>query len=228
MIASRTPWSLLGCWTVVEDKQGHLKKKTLVRALSRHPSKKAEYCRKRCFKTNKQWEEGAARVCLCVWMTWGRVVLSVHLSNVSRLKSDKAGLEVSATRPSTPPPPPPPPLLVVRQLESKKSSSSLCPGRQAAAHQGAVRGIPSSTLMFCPAGLRLIMQASKCQDGRQVHIQSLESLPKSKRLKTPLLALSSSLSQSLSALRLNRERTKSLFRYWGKLKLNVYQLIERF
>ena len=125
-------------------------------------------------------------------------------------------------------PPPPPPLLVVRQLESKKSSSSLCPGRQAAAHQGAVRGIPSSTLMFCPAGLRLIMQASKCQDGRQVHIQSLESVPKSKRLKTPLLALASCLSQSLSALRLNRERTKSLFRYWGKLKLNVYQLIERF
>ena len=68
-------------------------------------------------------------------MTWGRVVLSVHLSNVSRLKSDKAGLEVSATRPSTPPPPPPPPLLVVRQLESKKSSSSLCPGRQAAAQR---------------------------------------------------------------------------------------------
>ena len=66
-------------------------------------------------------------------MTWGRVVLSVHLSNVSRLKSDKAGLEVSATRPSTPPPPPP--LLVVRQLESKKSSSSLCPGRQAAAQR---------------------------------------------------------------------------------------------
>ena len=161
-------------------------------------------------------------------MTWGRVVLSVHLSNVSRLKSDKAGLEVSATRPSTPPPPPPPPLLVVRQLESKKSSSSLCPCRQAAAHQGAVRGISSSTLMFCPAGLRLIMQASKCQDGRQVHIQSLESVPKSKRLKTPLLALSSCLSQSLSALRLNQERTKSLFRYWGKLKLNVYQLIERF
>ena len=161
-------------------------------------------------------------------MTWGRVVLSVHLSNVSRLKSDKAGLEVSAARPSTPPPPPPPPLLVVRQLESKKSSSSLCPGRQAAAHQGAVRGIPSSTLMFCPAGLRLIMQASKCQDGRQVHIQSLESVPKSKRLKTPLLALSTCLSQSFSALRLNRERTKSLFRYWGKLKLNVYQLIERF
>ena len=63
-------------------------------------------------------------------MTWGRVVLSVHLSNVSRLKSDKAGLEVSATRPSTPPPQPPP-LVVVRQLESKKSSSSLCPGRQA-------------------------------------------------------------------------------------------------
>ena len=161
-------------------------------------------------------------------MTWGRVVLSVHLSNVSRLKSDKAGLEVSAARPSTPPPPPPPPLLVVRQLESKKSSSSLCPGRQAAAHQGVVRGIPSWTLMLCPAGLRLIMQASKCQDGRQVHIQSLESVPKSKRLKTPLLALASCLSQSLSALRLNRERTKSLFRYWGKLKLNVYQLIERF
>ena len=160
-------------------------------------------------------------------MTWGRVVLSVHLSNVSRLKSDKAGLEVSATRPSTPPPPPPP-LLVVRQLESKKSSSSLCPGRQAAAHQGAVRGIPSSTLMFCPAGLRLIMQASKCQDGRQVHIQSLESLPKSKRLKTPLLALSSSLSQSLSALRLNRERTKSLFRYWGKLKLLMFTNYSRY
>ena len=161
-------------------------------------------------------------------MTWGRVVLSVHLSNVSRLKSDKAGLEVSATRPSTPPPPPPPPLVVVRQLESKKSSSSLCPGSQAAARQGAVRGISSSTLMFCPAGLRLIMQASKCQDGRQVHIQNIESVPKSKRLKTPLLALASCLSQSLSALRLNRERTKSLFRYWGKLKLNVYQLIERF
>ena len=159
-------------------------------------------------------------------MTWGRVVLSVHLSNVSRLKSDKAGLEVSATRPSTPPPPPP--LVVVRELESKKSSSSLCPGRQAAARQGAVRGIPSSTLMFCPAGLRLIMQASKCQDGRQVHIQSLESLPKSKRLKTPLWALSWCLSQGLSALRLNRERNKSLFQYWGKLKLNVYQLCERF
>ena len=153
-------------------------------------------------------------------MTWGRVVLSVHLSNVSRLKSDKAGLEVSATRPSTPPPPPPP-LVVVRELESKKSSSSLCPGRQAAARQGAVRGIPSWTLMFCPAGLRLIMQASKCQDGRQVHIQSLESLPKSKWLKTPLLTLSQRLSQSLCALRLNRESTKGLFRYWGILKLNV-------
>ena len=159
-------------WVV--DRWWRINRDIWTKALGRAPfigifQRKQNICRKKCFKTNKQWEEGAARVCVCVWMTWGRVVLSVHLSNVSRLKSDKAGLEVSATRPSTPPPPPPP-LVVVRQLESKKSSSSLCPGRQAAARQGAVRGIPSWTLMFCPAGLRLIMQASKCQDGRQVHI----------------------------------------------------------
>ena len=131
-------------------------------------------------------------------MTWGRVVLSVHLSNVSRLKSDKAGLEVSAARPSTPPPPPPPPLLVVRQLESKKSSSSLCPGRQAAAQRNSE--LDTDVLPCRPAADHAGLKMPGWQTGPYSKSGIRSEIQKAKN--------TTCLSQSLSALTSEAEQRK--------------------
>ena len=85
MIASRTPWSLLGCWTVVEDKQGHLKKKnTLVRAPFLGILQRKQNIAERDVLKQTNNERRERHVCACVYEWRGAELCCLSTCPTSR------------------------------------------------------------------------------------------------------------------------------------------------